>query len=224
MSWSDLTDWWLEEIASDPAYDQMVTPMLLDVLDPEAGKTYLDLGCGEGRVMRELTMTGASPIGVEMNLDLARLAVEAGPVVAGSLPDLGFLRDESVDGAICVLVLEHIEDHGMLLSEVARVVKSGGVFALLMNHPFWTAPGSSPISDADGEVLWRPGSYFDRGSTLEPAGEDRIEFHHRTTGDLLETAASVGWSLERMIEAPHHELVDQAGILRLLACRWRLLP
>jgi ubiquinone/menaquinone biosynthesis C-methylase UbiE len=224
VSWTELTDWWLDEIATDPTYEAVVTPLLLDILQPEPGSVYLDLGCGEGRVMRALAMTGASSLGVEGSFDLARMAVSAGPVVVGRLPNLGYLRDDSCDGAVCVLVLEHIEDHGMLLAEVARVVTPGGSLALVMNHPYWTAPGSSPISYPDGEVLWRPGSYFSRSSMLEPAGEKSIEFHHRTTADILETAASAGWSLERMTEAPHHELVDQAGILRLLACRWRLLP
>jgi hypothetical protein len=52
LSWTDLTSWWLDEIATDPAYEEVVTPLLLDVLEPQAGKLYLDLGCGEGRVMR----------------------------------------------------------------------------------------------------------------------------------------------------------------------------
>ncbi len=224
MSWADLTEWWLEEIATDPAYDRVVTPMLLDVMSAEVGKTYLDLGCGEGRVMRMLAAAGARPIGVEMNHHLARRAVSAGPIAEGSLPDLGFLRDDSFDGAVCVLVIEHIEDHGRLFAEAARVVRPGGVLALVMNHPHWTAPGSSPISYPDDELLWRPGSYFDRGALLERAGGQEIVFHHRTMGDIVESAAFAGWSLERLIEAPHHELVDQAGILRLLACRWRLLP
>lgn len=224
MDWSDLTDWWLDEIDGDPAYETVVTPMLIDVLDPEPGRTYLDLGCGEGRVMRALAALDARPIGVELNLALAATAAETGPVVAGSLPELGFIRDDSVDGAACVLVIEHIEDHGRLLVELARVVSPGGVFALVMNHPFWTAPGSTPITDADFEVLWRPGSYFEPGSSIERAGEQRVVFYHRSTADLLETAASAGWSLERLVEAPHHDFPDQAGIPRLLACRWRLLP
>lgn len=224
MSWSDLTEWWLEEIATDPAYDRVVTPMLLDVMSAKAGKTYLDLGCGEGRVMRMLAAAGARPIGVEMNHELARRAASSGPIAEGSLPDLGFLRENSLDGAVCVLVIEHIEDHGRLFAEAARVVRSGGVLALVMNHPHWTAPGSSPISYPDDELLWRPGSYFDRGALLERAGEQEIVFHHRTMGDIVESAAVAGWSLERLIEAPHHEWADQAGILRLLACRWRLLP
>ena len=223
MTWSDLSDWWLTEIADDPAYESVVNPMLIDVVQPEAGRTYLDLGCGEGRVMRVMRESGANEHGVELNLPLARRAVESGPVVIGRLPALGFLRDDSYDGAFCVLVLEHIEDEGRLLAEVARVVRPGGVLGLVMNHPYWTAPGAAPMTDLDGETLWRPGDYFSPGIILEPAGEREVLFHHRTTSAILEAAAAAGWSLERFVEAPHHELVEQQGIPRLLACRWRLL-
>jgi SAM-dependent methyltransferase len=224
MSWSDLSDWWVTEIEDDPAYDAVVNPMLLDVLQPEAGRTYLDLGCGEGRIMRVLKESGATAHGVDLTLALARRAADSGPVVLGRLPDLGFLRDNSYDGAFCVLALEHVEDEGRLFSESARAVRPGGIFALVINHPFRTAPGATPITDSDGETLWRPGDYFSSGTTLEPAGEGLMLFHHRTTSRILESAAAVGWYLERFVEAPHHELDAQAGIPRLLACRWRLLP
>ena len=110
MSWSDLSDWWVTEIEDDPAYETVVNPMLLDVLRPEAGRIYLDLGCGEGRVMRALKESGAVAHGVDLTPALARRAADSGPVVLGRLPDLGFLRDDSYDGAFCVLALEHIED------------------------------------------------------------------------------------------------------------------
>jgi len=224
MSWSHLSDWWLTEIDDDPAYESVVNPMLLDVVQPEGGRTYLDLGCGEGRVMRAIRESAAMAHGVELNRELARRAADSGPVVIGRLPDLDFLRDDSYDGAFCVLVLEHIDDERQLLAEAARVVRTGGVFGLVMNHPYWTAPGATPISDLDGETLWRPGEYFSPGTTLEPAGDREVLFHHRTTSAILEAAAVAGWALERFVEAPHHELVEQPGIPRLLACRWRLLP
>lgn len=224
MSWSDLGDWWVSEISDDPAYEEVVTPMLLDILRPQPGLTYLDLGSGEGRVMRAVAGTGALVHGVDLNPDLARRAAGAGPVVIAPLPDLGFLRDNAYDSAFCVLVLEHVEDHHRMFRETARTVKPGGALALVMNHPVWTAPGSTPITDIDGETLWRPGAYFSPGKTTEPAGEHRVVFHHRTTAELVNSAADAGWSLERMLEAPHHDLTGQEGIPRLLACRWRLLP
>jgi len=224
VSWSDLSEWWLTEIVDDPAYEEVVTPMLLHALRPGPGRTYLDLGAGEGRVMKAVTRVGARVSGVDINRDLAHGATSFGPVVIGRLPDLAFIRERSCDGAFSVLVLEHIEDHERLFRETGRVVKPGGVFAVVMNHPTWTAPGSTPITDIDGETLWRPGGYFSRGTTEEPAGEARVVFHHRSMADLLNAAAASGWSLEEMTEAPHHDVSDQGGIPRLLACRWRLLP
>ena len=224
MSWSELSEWWVSEIAEDPAYETVVTPALLEMLRPRPGSTYLDLGSGEGRVMRAVTEAGSSVHGVDLNRDLAQLANGAGPVVIGALPELGFFRDDSYDGAFCVLVVEHIEDHHRMFEETARTVKPGGVLALVMNHPVWTAPGSTPVTDFDGETLWRPGDYFSQGETTEPAGEHRVVFHHRSTAELVNSAADAGWCLERMLEAPHHDLTEQKGIPRLMACRWRLLP
>jgi SAM-dependent methyltransferase len=197
--------------------------MLLEILDPVPELTCLDLGCGEGRVMRSVSRSGAEVHGVELNPYLARLAARTALTMIGELPDLGFIREDSYDAAYCVLVLEHIEDHRGLFDEVARVVQTGGRFAVVMNHPVWTAPGSTPVTDHDGETLWRPGAYFRSGTIDEPAGEQSVVFHHRTMAELANAAAGAGWALEEMVEAPHHDLY-QPGIPRLLACRWRLLP
>jgi len=222
MSWSELSEWWLAELASDPAYEEVVTPLFLEVFSPEIGGRYLDLGSGDGRMIKAVSERGSTVHGIELNQDLAAHSKTA--VVVAALPDLEFLRSDSYDGAYCVLTLEHILDHQAFFAAVGRVVKSAGVLAVIMNHPVWTAPGSSPITDSDGEVLWRPGEYFSMGTTEEPAGSSTVTFYHRSTADLLNAASSSGWALEQMVERPHHDLEEQAGIPRLLACRWRLLP
>jgi hypothetical protein len=33
-SWSDIAGWWVAEVDDDPAYRQVVLPLLLDVLEP----------------------------------------------------------------------------------------------------------------------------------------------------------------------------------------------
>ena len=224
MSWSTLGDWWLREVNGDPAYEAVVTPLLMEALEPRPGAVYLDLGAGEGRVMHTVAGAGATVHGIDINFQLAAAASRFGPVAVGDLSNLDFLRSDVYDGAYCVLVLEHVADHAALFRSVAGAVRPGGVLALVSNHPIWTAPGSTPISDSDGEVLWRSGDYFGEGTTEEPAGGETVTFHHRTLAALLNSAASAGWSLEWVAESPHHELADQGGIPRLLACRWRLLP
>ena len=223
MSWSELSEWWIEEVSSDPAYESVVTPLVLQTLEPVPGRVYLDLGSGEGRIMRALEQVGAEAIGIEVNSLLAQSSSVTGRTVVDTLPDLAAIADNSVDGACCVLVLEHLEQAAPFFESVARVVRPGGVLGLVSNHPVWTAPNSTPITDEDGEVLWRPGDYFSPGSSQVPAGSDHVTFHHRSMATLLNTASEAGWSLSKMTELPHHEFEDQSGIPRLLACQWHLV-
>lgn len=226
-SWDDLGEWWLTELAGDPAYDDEVTPLLLDLARPFG--RVLDVGCGEGRLMAAIAARGGDPIGVDISSSLLRRAVDHGPVVMGALPSLAWFSDDSFDGAVVSLVIEHIADHVTLFTELARVTRTGGLLALVMNHPIYTAPESAPIEEPDGEVLWRPGEYFGSGYTDEPAGDDRVRFHHRTLGSLLSVAAATGWDLHQLIETGatdsqierHPPLARQRHIPRLLAAKWK---
>lgn len=216
----DLTKWWLDEIATDPAYETVVTPLLHEILEPQPDHVYLDIGCGQGRVMRSVSELGARVVGVDASEELGRLAPNA---VVAEVPPLPISSD-AFDGAYLVLTLEHIVDIEGIFEETARVVTANGVLAIVSNHPVWTAPDSTPISDTNGETLWRSGDYFGSGSSEVPTPSSSVVFHHRSMAVLLNSASKSGWRLEQMIERPHHEFDDQGGIPRLLACRWRLLP
>jgi SAM-dependent methyltransferase len=228
MTWTELGDWWLSELAGDPAYEEEITPLLLDLLDPQPDRRYLDVGCGEGRLMARLTAVGAHPVGVDFAEDLLAKAQRHGPVYVQRLPRLDCFAAEEFDGAYVCLVLEHLDDHETLLDELARVVRPGGPLALVINHPVFTAPDSAPIEDHDGEILWRPGRYFDEGYTDEPAGAQKVRFHHRTTADLLTAAADAGWDLRRVVEVGVTErqagrdpqLAAQRHFLRIMGVRW----
>lgn len=167
--------------------------------------------------MRTIKAGGSEVHGLDLSFDLVESLQTA---VVARLPGLP-MRESAYDGVYSVLTLEHIEDHESFFTEAARVTKGGGVLAIVINHPTWTAPESTPITDEDGEVLWRPGRYFEDGWSEVPAGPGTVTFHHRSMSGLLNAAADAGWRLEQSIERPHHDLHDQAGIPRLLACRWR---
>jgi SAM-dependent methyltransferase len=228
MPWERLGAWWIEELNSDPAYEEEIAPQLLGLLAPERGRTYLDLGCGNGRMMRKVAATGARVVGCDLNVALLRQA--KAPVVKAVLPDLSWVRSRSLDGAYLGLVLEHLADEGALFQAASQAVRQGGVLALVINHPIWTAPGSSPIEQEGGEVLWRPGRYFGRGHSDEPAGRQKVRFYHRTVATLLTSAAIAGWDLQRVEEAgispaavartPAY--VGQEEIPRVLGLRWLL--
>lgn len=229
MTWGeDLAAWWVAEIESDPAYREVVLPMVADLVGSPQGERWLDLGCGEGRVMRMLAGSGARPVGCDSSAILLGRAGGAGPVVLARLPHLGWLASRTVDGAIAVLVLEHLADVEPFFADTARVVRPDGALVLVANHPVFTSPGSAPVVDvADGELLWRWGPYLRPGASEEPAGGRTLTFHHRPLGALLTAAAEAGWSLVRVVEVGTDPgeaggpAPGQEQIPRLIGVRWR---
>lgn len=224
--WERLAEWWRREVADDPAYAQQVVPLVLRLLTPRAGARYLDLGCGEGQVMRGVTATGAAVIGCDVNVDLLAGARRAGPVVRCRLPDLGWVRPASCDGGYLSLVLEHLDDVSGVMAAAGEAIRRDGVLVAVLNHPLFTAPGSAPVLDLeDGEVLWRWGSYLQAGTVEQPTGGDSVRFRHRPLSTLLNAAADAGWVLERLEEqglrSEEPALAVQQHLPRLLGVRWR---
>ena len=230
--WNELTEWWLAE-AQDPAYREEVVPLFLEVFPPVQGHLLLDLGCGDGRMQDLVTARGATVIGMDINIELARIAARNHPVVVNHLPEMACVRDEAVDGAYVVLSLEHVEDSPRFFSETARVTRPEGSLTVVINHPVYTAPDSGPVLDpTDGELFWRFGDYLNVGRTRDPAGDRTVAFIHRPIGALLSEAASTGWRLEEVRErgvgagAANRDpiLAKHGGIPHLMALRWRREP
>lgn len=227
--WPALGTWWLEELSGDPAYEEEVYPWLLDLLAPLEGDLILDIGCGDGRLMSKLSGKGARVIGCDFNRLLLSKAAAVGPVVAAKLPQLTWVRQGSFDKALVGLVLEHLPDERDFFHQVAAAVRRAGVMTIVINHPVWTAPKSSPMEDSSGETLWRPGVYFGRGHSDEPAGRQTVRFYHRTMADLLNAASDAGWDLELLEERGisaaqverYPEYAGQEHIPRLLGAKWR---
>jgi hypothetical protein len=155
-------------------------------------------------------------------------AVAKGPCVRARLPDLACFKADVFDHACAIYLLELIEDEHGFFAETARTVRLDGTLSIVINHPVYTAPESAPISDLDGEVLWRWGHYRSRGASAEPAGDHSVVFFHRPLDILLTAAAEYGWMLDKLVEQPLSQAaieavpgyVGQDAIPRLLGARW----
>jgi SAM-dependent methyltransferase len=84
-------------------------------------KRIIDVGCGIGSYGRGLLADGYDWIGAEVNAvdcaELARLNLPHRQVDGRTLP----FEDASFDAALCLEVLEHIEEPGAFLAEIRRV-------------------------------------------------------------------------------------------------------
>jgi SAM-dependent methyltransferase len=147
---------------------------LLDDLPVAAGATVVDLGAGTGKLTRLLADRFARVIAVEPDAAMRGL-IDAGEPVPGSAESIP-LPDGNAD-AIFAAEAFHWFDWEFALPEIARVLPSGGVLALLWNRydaeDFVLPDGIVPPSRtqkhgrfASGE--WR--SAFD-GAPFGPFGE-----------------------------------------------------
>src|ERR1700683_1459275 len=101
-----------------------------------AGERVLDVGCAEGRFAAELARAGADVVGVDVAEEPLRRARARHPELDLRLVDeegRWDLEDASFDAVWAGEVIEHVADTAAWLSQVRRVLRSGG--RLLLSTP-----------------------------------------------------------------------------------------
>jgi len=102
---------------------------LIRLCDFPPGARILDAGCGMGATLGLLVEEGFDALGLDRSDDLLSKAKQKGPAVHEDLRDMPF-EDGSFDGAICECVLSQQKKLSPALSEVARVLKDGGILGV----------------------------------------------------------------------------------------------
>jgi len=95
---------------------------------PFGNRRALDVGCGNGKLLKRLRQMGWDVKGIEMDPDAAKLAREAlgtERVVNGDLADTSFVG-EKFDLILIIHTLEHLPRPRSVLGQVQRLLAPGG--------------------------------------------------------------------------------------------------
>lgn len=176
-------------------------------LVPAAGRLTVDIGCGEGRVSRDLAAAGHQVVGVDASPRMAAAAASfpaaTPPVVVGDAAALP-LPDAVADCAIAFMCLQDVDDLERAMAECRRVLLPGGRLALAVTHP----ANTSGRFEGDDEETTAPfvirGSWFERRRTADTCERDGLvmEFHseHRPLEDYAEALAANEFVIVRLRE------------------------
>jgi ubiquinone/menaquinone biosynthesis C-methylase UbiE len=107
-------------------------------LVPPQGRLTLDIGCGEGRLTRDLSWLGHRVLGIDASPAMVAAAAcvpgAAGRVAAGDAAALP-VAGAAADCAVAFMSLQDIDHMEQAVAEAARVLVPGGRLVIAVTHP-----------------------------------------------------------------------------------------
>jgi SAM-dependent methyltransferase len=175
-----------------------------DQIVPAPGRLTLDLGCGEGRVARDLRDRGHRVVGIDTSTTMLHHAREAD--AEGRYVRADAMRQPFGNGTFDMVVaynsLMDVDDMPAAVREAARVLEPGGQLCVSVTHPV-SESGSFAGKEPDAPFVitgtylerWRFEGAFERdGLTITFRG------WHYPLQDYARALEDAGFLIERIRE------------------------
>lgn len=150
--------------ARTPGHDAYwyYAPAFFENIVPPPGRATLEIGCGEGRVSRDLTGRGHPVTAIDSSPTLLAHARELDSLGTYVLADAAVLpfQDASFDCVVAYNSLMDFDDMAGATVEAARVLQPGGRLCICVTHPVGDA-GSFDTLEANASFVIE-GSYLGR--------------------------------------------------------------
>jgi SAM-dependent methyltransferase len=192
---------------------------------PAPGRLTVDVGCGEGRLSRDLTALGHRVVSVDASMTMVRAAVAAAPGIPALVADAAALpvASGSCDLVIAYMSLQDIDDMQAAVIEMARVLQPGGHLCAAVVHPLNSAGTFESVEPDSPFVI--SGSYLEPHDYVDEIEREglRMTFHsrHHSLEDYFGTIERAGLVVEAVREVP---VSAASAAEKRDRERWRRLP
>ncbi len=202
-SWGGVSEWYDEYLQDEDTYQsKVIAPNLIRLLNVggfESGDVVLELGCGQGYFMHHVLDNLPQNVkidfhGVDLSKELLEIAKRdmAGEATFthADAAKLTSIKDNSIDVMYSVLALQNMSDLSTVIGEIKRVLKKGGKFVAVINHPAFRIPKQSDWyfdkdRNAQGRVVYTYMSDKKFAIDMHPGKtaigekkEETFSFHH----------------------------------------------
>jgi SAM-dependent methyltransferase len=171
---------------------------------PPPRRLTLDIGCGEGRVTRDLQAAGHRTIGVDASptlIEAAREADPAGEYIVADAASIPFPEGHA-DLAVAFMSLQDMDDMAGAVREAARVLEAGGRLALAVVHPI----NSGHLLEREHleAPLVMTHDYFERRVYRDEIEREGLKMtfvsRHWTLEDYFDALLGAGFSIDALRE------------------------
>lgn len=217
-SWGAVASWYGKHLREEDTYHgEVVFPGVLRMVKPEKGEKLLDVACGEGSFAPFVIGAGASYVGIDIAASLLQQArkknMRGTEFIAGNAKELPrTTAPKAFDAATCILALQNIDDLPSVFQGVARALRRGGRFVMVLTHPAFRVPRQSGWGFDDKRSLQyrRVDAYLSCNEVqvlLNPSKGLRsvkTYSYHRPLQDYIEALAAAGFAVNGLEEWTSH--------------------
>jgi SAM-dependent methyltransferase len=225
-SWEHEAENWVRWVRT-PGHDAYwyYRDSFMDGIVPPPGRQTLEIGCGEGRVTRDLNTRGHHVVAIDSSPTLLRYARQADPQGRYELADAGALpfSEAAFDLVVAYNSLMDIADMPGAVREAARVLEPAGRFCISVTHPLNDA-GMFDSTEQDALFVIR-GSYFGRRPFEGHFERDGLQMTFRGWMYALEDYSRALEAADFLVERVREPAATDAAVQKQPGYRrWQRLP
>lgn len=212
-SWQKVASWYNDLVGVKGQYfhKKIIIPNITRILDLSKSDKLLDLGCGQGILERNIAVD-VKYVGLDLSFDLIQSArklstsknhrFEVRDITKDlNIPEYDFTK------AVIILALQNVQNYSKVFENVAKNLKSKGIFVIVLNHPYFRIPKKTSwgIDEASNTQFRRVDEYMTSskcGIDMTPGGNKRTITwsFHEPLQNYMKALRSHGFVLENMEE------------------------